>query len=46
MRSPVSLLQLVGRIQSLGGHVASYRDGADLDTTSEMGELILFIRGC
>jgi len=45
VRSPTELLRLVGRVQALGAHVASYRDGADLDTTSEYGELIVFIRG-
>lgn len=45
VRSPVGLLQLVARVQSLGGHVASLQDGADLDTTSDVGELFLFLRG-
>lgn len=45
VRSPVHLLQLVARVQSLGGHVASLQDGADLDTTTDAGELLLFIRG-
>ena len=45
VRSPVGLLQLVARVQALGGHVASLQDGADLDTTSDVGELFLFLRG-
>jgi DNA invertase Pin-like site-specific DNA recombinase len=45
VRSPMGLLQLVARVQSLGGHVASYEDGADLDTTTDMGELLVFLRG-
>lgn len=45
VRSPVGLLQLVNRIQSIGGHVASKQDGADLDTTTDVGELFLFLRG-
>jgi len=34
VRSPTGLLQLVARVQSLGGHVASLQDGHDLDTTT------------
>lgn len=34
-----------GRLQQLGGHVASYQDGTDLDTTTDAGELFLFLRG-
>lgn len=45
VRSPVGLLQLVARVQALGAHVASYSDGADLDTTSDIGELLVFLRG-
>jgi DNA invertase Pin-like site-specific DNA recombinase len=45
VRSPLGLLQLVTRVQSVGGKVASYQDGADLDTTSDTGELLLFVRG-
>ena len=45
VRSPVALLQVVARVQQLGGHVASMQDGADLDTTSDLGELYLFLRG-
>ncbi len=45
VRSPVGLIQLVSRVQSLGGHVASLQDGADLDTTSDLGELFLFLKG-
>ncbi len=45
VRSPVGLLQLVARVQAIGGHVASLQDGADLDTTSDVGELFLFLRG-
>jgi hypothetical protein len=39
------LLQTVSRVQSLGGHVASYQYGAHLDTTGDMGELVTFLRG-
>lgn len=45
VRSPVALLQLVARVQQLGGHVASLQDGSDLDTTTDLGELYLFLRG-
>lgn len=45
VRSPIALLQLVARIEALGGHVASLQDGADLDTTDERGELFLYLRG-
>lgn len=45
LRSTVGLLQLVGRVQSYGAHVASYQDGTDLDTTSDLGELMVFMRG-
>lgn len=45
VRSPVELINTVARVQGTGGHVVSRDDGADLDTTSDMGELMLFIRG-
>jgi DNA invertase Pin-like site-specific DNA recombinase len=45
VRSPLGLLQLVARVQAIGGHVASLQDGADLDTTTDVGELFLFLRG-
>jgi len=45
VRSPIDLLRMVARVQSLGAAVASYQDGADLDTTTEMGELLTFMRG-
>lgn len=45
VRSPVELLQLVARVQASGAHVVSRDDGADLDTTSDYGELLLFIKG-
>jgi DNA invertase Pin-like site-specific DNA recombinase len=45
VRSPIGLLQLVGRVQALGAHVASAQDGGDLDTTSDVGELLTFLRG-
>jgi DNA invertase Pin-like site-specific DNA recombinase len=45
VRHPVGLLQLVSRVQSLGGHVASMQDGSDLDTTTPTGELLTFLRG-
>lgn len=45
VRSAVGLLQLVGRVEALGGKVASLEDGADLDTTTDHGELFLFLRG-
>ena len=45
VRSPVGLLQLLARIEAFGGKVASYQDGADLDTTTDVGELLAFIRG-
>src|SRR5262249_8338237 len=45
VRSPTGLLSLVARVQGLGAHVASFQDGADLDTTSDMGELLVFLRG-
>lgn len=45
IRGTVELLTFVRRVRACGGHVASYRDGADLDTTSELGELLLFMQG-
>jgi DNA invertase Pin-like site-specific DNA recombinase len=45
VRSGPALLHLVARVQSLGGHVASLQDGSDLDTTTDAGELLLFIKG-
>lgn len=45
VRSPVHLLQLVALVQAAGGRVASLQDGADLDTTTDAGELFLFLRG-
>jgi DNA invertase Pin-like site-specific DNA recombinase len=45
VRSTIHLLQLVGRIEAAGGHVASLQDGGDLDTTTDIGELMLFLRG-
>src|SRR5258708_6365704 len=39
VRSPTGLLALVKRVQDLGADVASYQDGSDLDTTTDMGEL-------
>lgn len=45
VRSPMALLQLVVRIQANGAHVASLQDGADLDTTSDTGELLTFLYG-
>ena len=45
VRSPVELLQLVARIQALPGAVASVEDGGDLDTTSDAGEIVLFMKG-
>ena len=45
VRSPMGLIQLVARVQSLGGNVASMQDGADLDTTTDAGELFVFLRG-
>jgi len=45
VRSPMELLSLVARIQGLPGAVCSAEDGADCDTTTDVGELLLFIRG-
>lgn len=45
VRSAVGLLQFVQRVQAAGGRVCSARDGADLDTTTEQGELLLFLQG-
>lgn len=45
VRSAVGLLHLVDRIERAGGHVVSAQDGADLDTTTDAGELLLFIKG-
>ena len=45
VRSPIELLQLVARVQGLPGAVASMVDGNDLDTTSDFGELAIFMRG-
>lgn len=45
VRSPQHLLQLVTHVQDMKGRVASKQDGADLDTTTESGELLVFLRG-
>lgn len=45
VRSPLHLLQLVAQVQAAGGRVASLQDGADLDTTTDAGELFVFLRG-
>jgi DNA invertase Pin-like site-specific DNA recombinase len=45
VRSPVGLLQLLGRIQATGARIVSAQDGADLDTTTDTGELLVFLRG-
>lgn len=45
VRSAVGLLALVARVNNSGGHVASLQDGADLDTTTDAGELLVFVRG-
>jgi DNA invertase Pin-like site-specific DNA recombinase len=45
VRSPVHLLQLVERVQAHKAHVVSMQDGHDLDTTSDVGELLVFLRG-
>lgn len=42
---PLPLLALVGRVQDLGGAVASLQDGRDLDTTDDSGELMVYLRG-
>lgn len=41
----VELLQLVRRIVAMGAHVASYREGAALDTTNPYGELVVSVLG-
>jgi DNA invertase Pin-like site-specific DNA recombinase len=45
VRSAPALLELVGRVQQLGCHVASLQDGGDLDTTTDAGELFAMLRG-
>lgn len=45
VRSAAGLLALVARVNAIGGHVASLQDGADLDTTTDAGELLVFVRG-
>lgn len=45
VRSPLELLQLIGRIRALGADLCSVSDGGDVDTTSDVGELLLFLRG-
>jgi len=45
VRSPLELLNLVARIQAHGAHVKGIDDGHDLDTTTDTGELLTFIRG-
>ena len=42
---PVALLQLVRRVQELGGAIASLRDGRDLDTTDPGNEILVFFDG-
>lgn len=45
VRSPIALVQMIARVQAIPGAVCSMEDGADCDTTSDVGELTLFIRG-
>lgn len=45
VRHPLALIKLVQRVEALDAHVASYEDGADLDTTTDTGELMLFMKG-
>jgi DNA invertase Pin-like site-specific DNA recombinase len=45
VRSPQHLIELVRRVEGKGGRVASYLDGDTIDAGSDIGELILFIRG-
>lgn len=45
VRSPLGILRIVARVEQMGCHVASLLDGGDLDTTSDTGELLLFLRG-
>lgn len=42
---PIALINLVARIQDLGGAIASVEDGTDLDTTTDSGEFNLYLRG-
>ena len=42
---PIALLHFVSRIQDLGGQISSYRDGRDLDTLSDHGQLTTFLDG-
>src|SRR5689334_6196231 len=42
-RSPTALIGLVSRVEAMGGKVTSMQDGADLDTTTDHGELFLFL---
>jgi DNA invertase Pin-like site-specific DNA recombinase len=45
VRSPIELLHLVARVQATGAAIVSREDGADLDTTTDHGELMIFLRG-
>lgn len=45
VRSPLELLSMVSRVQALGAHVVGRDDGQDLDTTTDMGELLVFLKG-
>ncbi len=45
VRSPRELLDLVDLVQKMGGSIASYQDGSDLDTTTDNGELLVFLKG-
>jgi|WetSurMetagenome_2_1015567.scaffolds.fasta_scaffold03424_9 DNA invertase Pin-like site-specific DNA recombinase len=45
VRSPIELLDLVARVQALPGAVCSAEDGNDCDTSTDTGQLLLFIRG-
>jgi len=45
VRSPTHLIGLVSRVQAMGGAVVSMQDAADLDTTTDHGELYLFLTG-
>lgn len=45
VRSPLELLSMVSRVQAFKAHVVGRDDGQDLDTTTDMGELLVFLKG-
>ena len=45
VRSAVGLLELVGRVHDLQARIVSLQDGSDLDTSTDTGQLVTFLKG-